>query len=108
MNLNSVLEIAIYVTPIRLLMTLALVFITAWAYNAEVVDPLEQDASGKWAHAAWEVVGGVSLVILIFAIGVDSLAAGMLLYLYFIFAGIPMIRGSDRRAKARRRNGKAS
>ena len=102
--MNETLAITVHITPARLLATLALAFIVAWAYNTEVIDPLERDASGKWAHTAWEVVGGVSFVILIFAIGVDSLAVGALLFLYFIAAGIPMIRGSDRRAKAGRRN----
>lgn len=104
--MNETLEITVYITPARLIATLLLAFIVAWVYNAEVIDPLEKDASGKWAHTAWEVVGGVSFVLLIITIGIDSLAVGALMFLYFIASGIPMIRGSDRRAKAGRRNAK--
>ena len=103
--MNETLEITVYITPARLLATLLLAFIVAWVYNAEVIDPLEATDDGKWARAAWEVVGGVSAVILIFSVGIDSLAIGVLLFLYFIAAGIPMIRGSDKRARTERRNG---
>lgn len=102
--MNEPLEITIYITPARLLATLVLAFVVAWVYNAEVVDPLEANDNGKWARAAWEVVGGVTAVILIFTIGIDSLAIGVLLFLYFMAAGIPMIRGSDKRAKAEKYN----
>lgn len=100
--MNETLEITVYITPLRLLGSLALAFITAWVYNTEVIDPLEANDNSKWARAAWEVVAGVSAVVLIFTVGIDSLAIGVLLFLHFIAAGIPMIRGSDRRAKAGR------
>lgn len=100
--MNEQLEITVYITPARLLATLVLAFIVAWVYNAEVIDPLEAGDDGRWARAAWEVVGGVSAVILIFAIGIDSLAIGSLLFLYFMAAGIPMIRGSDKRARSKK------
>jgi len=103
--MNEVLEITVSITPARLCATLLLAFIVAWVYNAEVIDPLEATDSSRWARAAWEVVGGVSAVILIFSVGIDSLAIGVLLFLYFIAAGIPMIRGSDKRAKTGQRNG---
>ncbi len=103
--MNEVLEITVGITPARLLATLLLAFIVAWVYNAEVIDPLEATDCGRWARAAWEVVGGVSVVILIFSVGMDSLAICVILFAYFIAAGIPMIRGSDRRAKTGQRNG---
>ena len=106
--MNETLEITVHITPLRLVASLALAFIVAWAYNAHIIDHLEIGDNPKWARAAWEVVGGVSFVIFIFTIGIDSLAIGALLFLYFIAAGIPMIRGSDRRAKIGRRHAKTS
>ncbi len=102
--MNETLEITVYIVPARLVASLVLAFIVAWGYNAEVIDPLEANDNGKWARAAWEVVGGVTAVNLIFTLGVGSLALGALLFLFYIFAGIPMIRGSDRRAKMGKRN----
>lgn len=102
--MNETLEITIYITPLRLASSLALAFIMAWAYNAQVIDHLEAGDTPKWARAAWEVAGGCSAVIMIFTMGIDSLAVGALLFLYFIAAGIPMIRGSDKRAKSEKYN----
>lgn len=97
--MNEPLEIVVRIVPGQLVSSLILAFLVAWAYDTFVVTAIEEEAQGRRALTAWEVVGGCSIVIAIFAIGINSLALGVVLLLYFIASGIPMIRGSYKRAE---------
>lgn len=106
------IHIVLGIAPNQLLACLLLTAVITWAYDLLVVTALEKPGFNEHRQLAWwqrvrnrngmtvwEVVAGTSIVIMLFTVGIDNLLVGIILMMFFIAGGIPMIRGSYRRGR---------